>query len=124
MIYKGAQYPPFLPVVVLFVFDNCKGQRTDVFCVPLISIISISSINENLERIQVFFKLCWRKLHKSQGLNIPNFVVDISPKENVAGLAYIAISRVLKLSDMIIEPPTLEQMNAITDFKSFQYRIK
>ena len=124
MIYKGAQYPPFLAVVVLFVFDNYKGQRIDGFGVPLISIISIYSINENLERIQVFLKLCWGKLHKSQGLNIPNFVVDIGPNENVAGLAYVAISRVRKLSDMIMEPLTLEQLNAPTDFKSFQYRIK
>ena len=85
--------------------------------------VSNSNTSENLERIQVPLKLSWGiTIHKSQGLTIPNAVIDIGPKENVAGLAYVVISRVCKLSDLIMEPTTLDQLNAVRQTKTFQYR--
>ena len=69
-------------------------------------------------------KLSWGiTIHKSQGLTIPNAVIDVGPKENVAGLAYVAISRVRKLSDLIMEPTTLDRLNAVRQTKNFQCRV-
>ena len=67
-------------------------------------------------------KLCWRiTIHKSNGLTLPNAIVDVGAKESVAGLAYVAISTVGKLSDLIIEPTTLDILNAVKKVKNFQY---
>ena len=37
-------------------------------------------------------------------LTLPSAIIDTEAKENIANLAYIAISRVFKFSDLIIEP--------------------
>ena len=43
--------------------------------------VSNSNTSENLERIQVPLKLSWGiTIHKSQGLTIPNAVIDIGLK--------------------------------------------
>ena len=69
-------------------------------------------------------KLCWGKtIHKSQGLTLPNAIIYIGAKENVAGLVYVAISRVGKLSDLIIEPTTSDRLNAVKKIKKFQYSL-
>ena len=125
VIYKDGQYPPSLPITVLVVFENYKRPMVDGCCAPVIPIVSNSNTSENLKRIQVPLKFSWDiTIHKSQGLTIPNAVIDIGPKENVTGLAYVAISRVLKLSDLIMEPTTLDQLNAVRQTKNFQYRVK
>ena len=41
-------------------------------------------------------------IHKSQGLTLPNVVVDLDDSESVLGLAYVALSRVKKLTDLAI----------------------
>ena len=64
-------------------------------------------------------KLCWGlTIHKPQGLTLPNAIIDIGVKESVTGLSYVAISRVGKLSDLIIELTTLDRPNAIKKTKS------
>ena len=125
VIYKDGPYPPSLPIAVLVVFENYKGRMVDGYCVPVIPIVSNSNTLENLERIPVPLKLSWGiTIHKSQRLTIPNAVIDIGPKENVAGLAYVAISRVCKLPYLIMEPTTLDRLNAVRQTKNFQFRVK
>ena len=91
----------------------------------MIPIVSNSNTSENLERIPVPLKLSWGiTIHKSQRLTIPNAVIDIGPKENVAGLAYVAISTVCKLPYLIMEPTTLDRLNTVRQTKNFQFRVK
>ena len=42
-------------------------------------------------------------VHKSQGLTLNQVVLDISKKERTAGLTYVGISRVKKLSGLMFE---------------------
>ena len=47
--------------------------------------------------------------HKSQGLTLSKAWIDLGTTEMmVAGLPYVALSRVRKLDDLVIEPMTLE----------------
>ena len=86
VIYKDGQYPPSLPIAVLVVFENYNGPTVDGYCVRVIPIVSNSNTSENLERIQVPLKLSWSiTIHKSQGMTIPNAVIDVGPKEMLQG---------------------------------------
>ena len=123
IIYKEGQYPPVLSVAVWIEFENFSGPAING-CVPITPIVSSATTSKNLERHQLPLKLCWGKtILKTQGLTLPNAIIDIGAKENVAGLAYVAISRVGKLSDLIIEPTTSERLNAAKKTKKFQYRL-
>jgi ATP-dependent exoDNAse (exonuclease V) alpha subunit len=42
-------------------------------------------------------------VHKSQGLTLNWVVLDIKDKDNTAGLTYVAVSRVKKLSGIMFE---------------------
>jgi ATP-dependent exoDNAse (exonuclease V) alpha subunit len=42
-------------------------------------------------------------VHKSQGLTLNRVVLDIKDKDNIAGLTYVAVSRVKKLSGLMFE---------------------
>ena len=115
IIYKDGQFPPVLPVAVLIDFENFSGP-TNNGCVPIIPVVSGATTSE---RHQLPLKLCWGlTIHKSQGLTLPNAIIDIGVKESVTGLSYVAISRVGKLSDLIIELTTLDRPNAIKKTKS------
>ena len=123
IIYKEGQYSPVLPVAVLIEFENFSGPTING-CVPITPIVSNATTSENLERHQLPLKLCWGiTIHKSDGLTLPNTIVDIGAKESVAGLAYVVISTVGKLSDLIIEPTTLDILNAVKKKKNFQYQL-
>ena len=67
-----------------------------------------------MERHQLPIKLCWGiTINKSQGLTLVSAIIDTGAKESVAGLVYVVISRVVKLSDLIIDPNTLDRLNAV-----------
>ena len=63
-------------------------------------------------------------MHKSQGLTIPRAVIDLGLNEKVAGLAYVAISRVRKLSDLVIEPTSHERLTAVKLSSNFAFRLQ
>ena len=120
IIYKEGQYPPVLPVSILKEFENFSGPSING-CVPIIPIVSSATTSENLERHQLPLKLYWGiTIDKSQRLILSNAIIDIRAKDSVAGLAYTAISRVGKLSDLIIEPTALDRLNAVKKTKNFQ----
>ena len=63
-------------------------------------------------------------IHKSQGLTLKKAWIDLGLSENMAGLAYVAVSRVKNLQDLIIEPMTLERLQAVKKSSNFQFRIQ
>ena len=63
-----------------------------------------------MESHQSQLETCWTiTIHKSPGFTISNAVIDLGPTEKVADLAYVALPRVCKISDLILEPTTLEK---------------
>ena len=129
IIFQNDQSPPSLPMAVIVKFDKYIGPSfcEDVEkCVPIIPITS-NSLESGVsnERTQIPLKLAWSiTIHKSQGLTLEKVFVDIGKKESFDGLAYVALSRVKSILDMIIEPFPFERIDKISENKSFQFRIK
>ena len=96
IIYKEDHYPPVLLVAVLIEFGSFSGPAINE-CIPITPVASSATTSENLERHQIPLKVCWGiTIHKSQGLTLPNAFIDIGAKKSIAGLAYVAISRIGK----------------------------
>lgn len=69
-------------------------------------------------------RLSWSiTIHKSQGLTISQSLVYLGPSEKVAGLAYIALSRVRRLSDLMLEPTSLKRLQAVKKTVNFECKI-
>ena len=62
-------------------------------------------------------------LHKSQGQTLDRAVISLGKKENVPGCTFVAISRLRRLEDCLIQPMTLQRLLAIGKAKSFQARL-
>ena len=124
IVFQYDQSPPSLPIAVIVKFDKYTGPsfcNDDEKCVPIIPIAS-NSLDSGVssERIQVPLKLAWSiTIHKSQGLTLEKVFVDIGKKECFDGLAYVALSRVKTIFDMIIEPFPFERLDKISENKSF-----
>ena len=48
--------------------------------------------------------------------------IYLGASENCIGLAYVAVSRVRKLYNMVIEPVTFERLQAVKKSKDFEFR--
>ncbi|XP_066936565.1 uncharacterized protein [Clytia hemisphaerica] len=84
-----------------------------------------SEDNVQKERMQIPLKLAWSiTIHKSQGLTLDKVVVDLGKKESMDGLTYVALSRVKKLNDMVIESFPFERINKLSDGKRFKFRVR
>ena len=128
LIYADNSSPPNLPIAVIVQFDEYTGPSFDASIPRLVPITPILSENiysgQVVERQQVPLKLCWAiTIHKSQGLTLSKAEIDIGKSEKVAGLAYVAISRVKKLEDLLLIPCTLERLKAVCKSSNFLYRV-
>ena len=47
-------------------------------------------------------------IQKSQGLTIQKTIVDLGPVEKVVSLAYVALSRVKNISNLMVDQPLLK----------------
>ena len=84
-----------------------------------------SEDNVQKERMQIPLKLAWSiTIHKSQGLTLDKVVVDLGKNESMDGLTYVALSRVKKLNDMVIESFPFERINKLSDGKRFKFRVR
>ena len=61
-------------------------------------------------------------IHKSQGLTFRKAWVDLRKSENIAGITYVALSRVRNLSDPVVEPITLERLQAPKKSPNLHYK--
>ena len=131
IIFAQNQRPPMLPIAVIVQFHKddyigpsfCENMPN---CVPIFPVTShINDTNgTNLERQQLPLKLAWSiTIHKSQGLTLKKSWVDLGPSEKVAGLAYVALSRVRKLTDLVIEPMSLERLQSIKKTSNYKFRL-
>ena len=127
IIYQEGDSPPNLPIGIIVQFDSytepsfCEDQPG---CVPIIPVTNASELHgSSHERQQLPLRLSWAiTIHKSQGLTLDKAWIDLGASEKCIGLAYVAVSRVRKLSDMIIEPMTFERLQAVKKSKDFEYR--
>ena len=125
IIYSEGSGPPALPIAAIVQFhDTYIGPS--IFehisnCVPIKPVISTSdTLESNYERQQLPLTLSWSiTIHKSQGLTLKKAWIDLGLSENIAGLAYVALSRVKNLQDYIIEPMTLERLQAVKKIIQF-----
>ena len=123
--------PPMLPIAVIVQFDQgdyigpsfCENMPN---CVPILPVTShVNATNGvNLERQQLPLKLTWSiTIHKSQELTLKKSWVDLGPSEKVAGLAYVALSSVRKLTDVVIEPMSFERLHSIKKTSNYKFRL-
>lgn len=124
IVYASA-YELF-PVAILVQFDTYSGPCfNNDNVVPIAPCSSTSeSYGSNFERTQFPLKLAWAiTIHKSQGLTLPKVWIDLGSSEKSPGLTYVALSRVRKLQDLIVEPMSYERLTSISNSANFQYRI-
>ena len=128
IIYQEGDSPPNLPIAVIVQFDTfytgpsiCDDLPR---CIPIIPLTNASDLHgSSHERQQLPLRLYWAiTIHKSQGLTLNKAWIDLGISEKFIGLAYVAVSRVRKLKDMIIEPMTLECLQDVKNRKDFKYR--
>ena len=133
VIFKDQDLPPALPVAIIVQFNAYTGptfgpayQIDHEHYVPIVPITSQSDIHGSaFERQQFPLKLCWAiTIHKSQGLTIDKAWIDLGCQEKSAGLSYVAISRVRRLDDFVIEPMSYERLLAIRRTSNFIFRCE
>lgn len=61
-------------------------------------------------------------IHKSQGLTLPKAWINIGKSEKTLGITYVALSRVKKLSSLLVEPMTFDRLKSIKKSSSLKYR--
>ena len=95
-------------------------------CVPIPSITAtVQCGNEVHERQQLPLTLAWAlTIHKSQGMTLNKAWVDIGKKESMLGITYVAMSRVLNISSLVIETMTFERLQKIRNSELLKYRLQ
>ena len=128
VIYKDSDFLPTLPIAVIVEFEGYTGPGFDPRfpnCVSIVPVVSeMIQGSATLEMIQIPLKLSWAiSIHKSQGLTLDKAIVDIGKTEKVCGLAYVALSRLKKLENVLIKPFSFDRLKAVKQSKLFEIRL-
>ena len=124
IIFSENHTSPMLPIAIIVQFDSnyigpsfCEDTPN---CVPICPVTSSStSLGNNLQRIQFPLKLAWSMtIHKSQGLTLEKCWIDLGTSERVAGLTYVALSRV-----HVIEPVTFDRLHSLKKKSNYKCRV-
>ena len=108
--------PPDLPVAVMVQFDKYSGPTWGGNRCVLISPITRTwrSGHRELSRQQLPLRLAWAvTVHKSQGLTLNQAVIDTGKKYFTTELSFVALSRVRKLQDCLIQQFTFDRLKNI-----------
>ena len=62
-------------------------------------------------------------IHKSQGLTLSKAQIDVGMTEKIAALAYVALSRVKRLTYLLLEPMPYERLSSVRKSTNYQLRI-
>ena len=105
--YHEGVTPPDLPVAVTMLLDKYSGPTLHDGTVPIPPLRRVLlTSGSQCSRLQVPLKLAWAvTIHKAQGLTLNKLSVDIGKKEFCAGLTFVALSRVRRLTDLLLNPP-------------------
>ena len=128
IVYQTGHAPPSLPIAVIVKFDQYRGpsfsdQETSL--VPICPVTTKANSNAFHERQQLPLRLAWAfTIHKSQGMTLSKAWVDIGKSEKTVGKTYVALSRVKKLSSLIVEQMSFERLEKIKSAVTFQYRLQ
>jgi ATP-dependent DNA helicase PIF1 len=123
--YRDGEAPPNLPVAVTVLFDRYHGPTLHDGTVPIVPLRrSWGSSGGQCSRLQLPLKLSWAvTIHKSQGLTLDKATIDIGKKEFCAGLTFVAISRVRRLTDIMLSPPfTLQRVKNLSKSRRMEER--
>jgi ATP-dependent DNA helicase PIF1 len=126
IVYAPGSVPPALPLYVLVQFLDYKGPCLIDDLFPIVPITeSWMKSGTNFTRKQLPISLAHAVTgHKSQGLTLPKVVVDIGEREMSAGITYVELSRVRKLTDlMILGYFTKQRLNDIAKMKDHQDKL-
>ena len=82
-------------------------------------------MGQRYERQQLLLRLAWATtIHKCQGLTLSKAWIDSGSSERTLGITYVALSRVKKIQDLVIEPATLERLQAGKKLTNFKFRLE
>ena len=131
--YHEGGAPPDLPVAITILFDKYSGSTLYDGTVPIPPLRRTwSTSGSQCSRLQLPLKLAWAvTIHKAQGVTLNKVCVDIGKKEFCAGLTFVAISRVRRLNDLLLNPPfafqrlkNLARSRRIEERKGEEQRLK
>ena len=63
-------------------------------------------------------------IHKCQGLTLNKAWINLGSSERTSGITYVALSRVKRIQDLVIEPVTLERLQAVKKLTNFKFRLE
>jgi len=128
VLYASDSKPPQLPeVIVLKMSDDYTGPSFLDNVPGIIPIVPITTHfdfnNKHYDRKQLPVTLGFaRTIHKAQGMNLSKTFVDIGKSDFATGLAFVGLSRVKKLTDLLLEPFSFERLSKIGKSKNFKRR--
>ena len=127
IIYANNQNPPLLPISVLVEFAKYKGPAfipDHPTWVPIPPVTFEWTTIHRHSRRQLPLRLSYAMtIHKSQGQTLHKAVIDIGDKERTAGLTFVALSRLQKFSDIIIQSMSFQRLKSISRSKHITARL-
>ena len=114
VICQFPQYtgPPFLPELP--------------FPVPIPSIQRVWTVNATTVFSRTGIPLSLTRaitVHKSQGLTLPQAVLDLGDSKMAAGLSFVAFSRVWTMADLILAPFPFERLSKLSESNQIGERL-
>ena len=117
IIYKPGEKPPHLPKAVIVQFDHFTGESILPDCPRCVAITPFSAEwiknRQTHRREQIPLVLAWAiTIHKSQGQTLNKIWITLGQRHQ-AGSEYVAVTRVRKLEDLIIDGVSWERFQKI-----------
>ncbi len=129
ILYQTEHKPPDMPIAVLVDMDSYAGPSMlagSPSCIPIPPrTFEWESSGHRYSRQQI--PLLLRNaitIHKSQGQTLDKAVINIGHAELAAGSTFVAISRLRRLEDALIEPMPFERLNKISCCRRLQERLQ